>query len=63
MLYAVNIEPFNATFFVSERPDDDEWEVQEGVELDLPFNYGTWPHGAEPPRADPLHFCIRPKTV
>jgi hypothetical protein len=49
MLYAVTIEPFNATFFVSERPDNTEWEVQGGVELDLPFNYGTWPDGAEPP--------------
>ena len=31
MLYAVTIEPLNATFFVSQQPDDNEWAVQEGV--------------------------------
>jgi hypothetical protein len=42
VLYAVTIEPFHTTFFVSERPDDNEWEVQEGVSLDLSPIYGTW---------------------
>ena len=51
MLYAVIVEPFNAICFVSERPDDNPWEVQEGVGLDIPFNLtkgssdagDTWP--------------------
>ncbi len=65
MLYAVTIEPLNAIFFVSESPDHDEWEVQEGAELDLPFNYDSWPDGAEPPEqifctsvSDPKHYRI-----
>ena len=63
MLYAVTIEPLNAVFFVSERPDANGWKVQEGVELDIPFNYDTWPDGAEPPEQilctsvlDPNHY-------
>jgi hypothetical protein len=39
MLYAVTIDPLNAIFFVSERPDGDTWEVQDGVSLDIPFNF------------------------
>ncbi|MGP0062442.1 MAG: hypothetical protein ACLQGP_02410 [Isosphaeraceae bacterium] len=65
MLYAVTIEPFNAIFFVSESPGADEWEVQEGAELDLPFNYDSWPEGAEPPEqilctsvSDPKRYKI-----
>lgn len=49
MLYAVTIEPLNATFFGSQQPDDNEWEVQEGVELEIPFNCDTRSDGAEPP--------------
>jgi hypothetical protein len=63
MLYAVTIEPLNATCFVSQQPDDNEWEVQEGVELEIPFNYDTWSDGAEPPDqilcisvTDPKHY-------
>jgi hypothetical protein len=65
MLYAVTIEPLNATFFVSQRPDDNEWEVQEGVELEIPFNYDTWSEGAKPSEqilcisvSDPNHYKI-----
>jgi hypothetical protein len=42
MLYAVTIEPLNTIVFVSERPDDNPWEVQEGVALDAAPRYGTW---------------------
>jgi hypothetical protein len=49
MLHAVIMGPFNAIFFVSERPDANEWEVQEGVSLDIPFNYDTRPDGEEAP--------------
>ena len=63
MLYAVTIEPLNATFFLSQQPDDNEWQVQEGVELEIPFNYDTWSDGAEPPDqtlcvsiTDPKHY-------
>ena len=39
MLYAVIIGPLNTTVFVCDRPDDNEWEVQEGVSLELtPFS-------------------------
>ena len=48
MLYAVTIEPLNTTFFVSERPEDNEWEVQEGVALDAAPLYGTWTADREP---------------
>jgi hypothetical protein len=49
MLYAVTVEPLNTICFVSERPDDNPWEVQEGVALDitLNFNIGPWdPEGS-----------------
>jgi hypothetical protein len=42
MLYAVTIEPLNTIVFVSERPEDNEWEVQEGVALDAAPLYGAW---------------------
>jgi hypothetical protein len=35
MLYSVTIDPLNIICFVSDRPDDNEWEVQEGVELEM----------------------------
>ena len=41
MLYAVTIEPLNAIFFVSEHPVEDEWEIQQGVSLDVPANYAA----------------------
>jgi hypothetical protein len=63
MLYAVTIEPLNATFFMSQHPDDGQWEVQEDVELEIPFNYDTRSNGAEPPDqilcisvTDPKHY-------
>jgi hypothetical protein len=42
MLYAVTVEALNAMFFVTDRPDECEWEVQEGVELEIDPIYGTW---------------------
>jgi hypothetical protein len=50
-MFAVTAErPFNSIYFLSERPQGDSWDVQEGVELDLPANYGTWPEGGECPQ-------------
>jgi hypothetical protein len=42
MLYAVTIEPLNGIYFVSDRPDECDWEVQEGVELEVTPIFGTW---------------------
>jgi hypothetical protein len=63
MLYAVTIDPLNAIFFLGERPEESAWHVQEGVELDLPFNYDTWPDGEKPPEqvlctslSEPSHY-------
>jgi hypothetical protein len=42
MLYAITIEPLNTIVFVSERPENNPWEVQEGVALDAAPLYGTW---------------------
>jgi hypothetical protein len=55
MLYAVTVEPLNAVYFVSDRPDDNPWEVQEGVELEIDPLYGTWT-----PDLGPLHqtLCV-----
>jgi hypothetical protein len=48
MLYAVTIEPFNVICFVTDRPDDSPWEVEEGVELDINPLFGTWTHNLGP---------------
>ena len=65
MLYAVTIDPLKATFFLDERPTENCWQVQEGVELDLPFNYDTWPEGEERPEqilctsiSEPNHYKL-----
>jgi hypothetical protein len=42
MLYAITIEPLNVIAFVYDRPDDNPWEVEEGVELDVNPLFGTW---------------------
>ncbi len=42
MLYAVTIDTLNTTFFVCDRPDENEWEMQEGVSIDASPLYGTW---------------------
>ncbi len=42
MLYAVTIEPLNTIVFVSEQPEGNPWDVQEGVALDAAPLYGTW---------------------
>jgi hypothetical protein len=63
MLYAVTIDPLEAVFFLGERPEETCWQVQEGVQLDLPFNYDTWPEGEEHPEhvlctsiSEPTHY-------
>jgi hypothetical protein len=38
MLYAVTIDPIPAIFFLAEPPGPGEWEVEEGVDLDVPSN-------------------------
>jgi hypothetical protein len=42
MLYAVTIGPLDVTCFVNDRPDDNPWEVAEGVELEVDPLFGTW---------------------
>jgi hypothetical protein len=65
MLYAVTIDPLNTTCFVSDRPDDNEWDVQRGVELEMSPLYGTWTPDLGPLRqtlcvstSDPKHFRV-----
>jgi hypothetical protein len=65
MLYAVTIEPLDAIFFLSERPQGDNWHVQEGIWLDVPSNYDTWPQGEKQPEqtlcvstSDPHHYKV-----
>jgi hypothetical protein len=41
VLYAVTNEPLRAVFFLDERPEENSWQVEEGVELDFPFNYDS----------------------
>jgi hypothetical protein len=55
MLYAVTIDLLNRIFFVSDRPDDNEWEVQEDVSLEVGTIYGIWT-----PDLGPLHetLCV-----
>jgi hypothetical protein len=50
MLYAVTIEPLNTIAFVTDRPDGNPWEVEEGVELEVDPLFGTWT-----PDLGPLH--------
>jgi hypothetical protein len=72
MLYAVTIEPLNAIYFVSDRPDECPWEVQEGVELELTPIYGTWTPDLGPLRqilcvsnSDPKYYRVltNPKDI
>jgi hypothetical protein len=72
MLYAVTIDALNAIFFVSERPDGDQWEVVEGVSLDAPPVYGIGRPGREQQEqilyvslSDPKHYkvFINPRDV
>jgi hypothetical protein len=64
-MYAVTIEPLNAIVFLVERPESDRWEIQEGVELDIPANYAEWPSGEERPEqvlcastSNPKHYKV-----
>ncbi len=61
MLYAVTIEPFNAIFFVCDRPEQDEWEFEEGVELEIPFNYESGRTGNEPAELVLCRFLSNPR--
>jgi hypothetical protein len=51
MLYAITVEPLNAVMFLSDQPRGDHWEIQEGVELDIPANLFLWSDSEAPPRA------------
>ncbi len=48
-MYAVTIEPLNAIIFLGDRPEEDEWAIQDDVELDLAPNYALWPAGKDAP--------------
>ena len=65
MLYAVTIEPLAVVLFTDEPPEGGNWDVEEGVSLDLPFNYAAWPEGSERPRqilcrlkSDPKYYKV-----
>jgi hypothetical protein len=65
MLYAITIEPLNVISFVYDRPDDNPWEVEEGVELDIYPLYGAWTPDRGPLRqtlgvaiSDPKHYRV-----
>jgi hypothetical protein len=65
MLYAITIEPLNGIYFVYDRPDDNPWEVEEGVELDIYPFYGTSTPDRGPLRqtlcvsiSDPKHYRV-----
>ena len=62
MLYAVTVEPLNSVFFLSERPEEDRWEVQDGIELDISSIYAM---GADRPEqvlctstSNPKHYIL-----
>ena len=69
-MYAVTIEPLRGVYFLDTLPDsvrdqaaeDDRWKVEEGVELDLPLNFGTWSEGAEPPEQVLCRSVSDPKS-
>lgn len=48
-MYAVTVEPLSAIFFMEERPEGIQWEIQEGVDLDNPPNLWLWPDGEPAP--------------
>lgn len=48
-MYAITIEPLNTMVFLLDRPIGDEWDVEEGVQLDVPMNYDDWLEGTPPP--------------
>lgn len=51
MMYAVTIEPLNTIVFLSDPPEDGEWDLEENVGLDVPMNFADWLPGTEPPEA------------
>jgi hypothetical protein len=46
-MYAVTIEPLNSIFFLSGRPEGNEGEIQEDVDLDIPCNLYLGSDGAD----------------
>jgi hypothetical protein len=48
-MYAVTIGPLHAMVFLSEPPENGHWEVQEGVQIDIPANYSDRPEEADAP--------------
>ena len=65
MIYAVTIEPLKAVYFLNEPPAGDLWDVQDGISLDIPANYDSWPVGSECPEqilctstSDPRHYKV-----
>jgi hypothetical protein len=65
MMYAVTVEILNAVFFLSEPPGEGPWSVEEGILLDIPSNFGSWPEGSERPEtilctstSDPKYYTL-----
>ncbi len=65
MMYAVTIEELDAIFFLSDEPQGEGWQVQEGVGLDVPSNYDTWSEGEKQPEqvlcssiSNPLNYKV-----
>jgi len=48
-MYALTIGPLQTMVFLSEPPENDHWEVQDGVQIDIPANYSDRPEGADVP--------------
>jgi hypothetical protein len=62
MLYAVTVEPLNSVFFLSERPPESPWRVEEGVMLDIPSNYVYWPEDSQEARKILCTSISNPKS-
>ena len=48
-MYAVTVEPLYMAVFLTERPEDGPWKVEDDVDLDRPSDLNLWPRGADRP--------------
>ena len=60
-MFAVSIKSWNSLYFLMNRPDGDRWEVEEGVEVDIPPNYDVWPERAQCPQHVLCRSTLNPK--
>ncbi|MHC5540877.1 hypothetical protein ACYOEI_21860 [Singulisphaera rosea] len=51
MMYAVTIEPLNTIVFLSDPPEEGDWDLEENISLDVPMNFADWIEGTELPEA------------